>query len=360
MIDMILSKKLFFLLFMILSPCTVALSQVQGSGKEFWIGYMDNYRIAPNAEFPDGLIDRAILEIVAVEDANGKIVYKGQEFPFNLTEGQSFTYIFPESSDIISRQDGVVENNGVQVLSDGNIMVYAYNQRERSMDAASILPYRELSDEYWVIDHNLTVMGPNATFDGVTEAASSFLIVALEDHTTVEINPRSNTFDGKVSNTPYTITLQSGQTYQVKARNQLTGSKIRVIQEEGECKKVAVFAGNRWGNGGGAGPDNSHMYVQMLGNQHVSTEFILVPSLQMGTRDQVGFFSPDLEGFVSVNGVLDPNPLGLAIVTHSFIVAPRLLELTNAGFAMWKFTSLSTSDNPAPTGGLGDPALPIY
>jgi hypothetical protein len=354
-----LPKRCPFILLILIFFWSNVYGQVTGSGKEFWVGFMDNLRVPPSTQFPGGLIDRAILEIVAVEQAKGEIIFKGQEITFDLAAGQNFTYVFPESAAIISRKNGEVESNGVQVKSDGNVMVYAYNQREKSMDATSILPIQELLDDYWVMAHSFR-MDAEATFDGDTESAASFLIIAIDDNTTVEITPRSRTLDGKQANVSFNVVLNAGQTYQVKSKNILTSSNVRVIQEGDTCnKRIAVFAGNRWVNNGGAGPDNSHMYAQMLGNKHISKDFIHVGRETSGFDiiETIDFFSPDLEGFVSVNGIIGLNPLGLGGLGHLIRSSPNLITMTNAGFAMVKLASLSASGNLLPTSGLGDPAM---
>ena len=323
-------------------------AQITGSGKEFWLGFMDNYRMSPNAGFPNGLIDIGILEVVAVEAANGSIFFAGQEVNFNLTRGQSFSFSIPDNFNIINRSSGIVENKGIQVRSDGNIMVYAYNNRRNSTDATAILPLPSLSDDYWVMAH-FQRMGPDTQFDGETEAASIFLVVGIEDNTLVEITPRSQTIDGRAALAPFQITLNKGQTFQVKSKNLLTASRVRVIQAEGECKRIAVFGGNRWGNNGGVGPDNSHMFTQMLPNDQVSSEFIFISTLSGGS-DYAGFFSPDLIGFVSIDGEMMLNPLGLGELGGNLPGgAPRLIEMTNPGFAVLKTPSSNNSGSPTLT-----------
>ena len=72
--------------------------------------------------------------------------------------------------------------------------------------------------------------------------SSEFIIVSIEDSTEISITPSVNTLRGKPANVPFSITLNKGETYQVKAQDtgDLTGTSVKSIK--GSC---AVFSGAR-------------------------------------------------------------------------------------------------------------------
>ena len=61
-----------------------------------------------------------------------------------------------------------------------------------------------------------------------TAMPSEFIIVSTEDGTQVSITPSTNTLGGKSANVTFNITLNQGETYQVKAQDtcDLTGSLV--------------------------------------------------------------------------------------------------------------------------------------
>lgn len=261
----------FLFLFCCFFYCQKSVAQLSTVGKEFWVGFMDNNRVLPDAP------DQAVIVISANEDAVGYIEYNGREVPFNLSKGQQFAHMVPsEEIDLLHRNTGVIENKGVYISSNGKIAVYAFNERFRSADGTVVLPVSALGMDYLVTSHYelLTVPVP---FVANVNDESELLVVATEDNTEIEITSSVQAYGGNVPGVPFTITLNRGQSYQLKAKADLTGSRVRVIGENADsCKKIAVFGGNKWttvGNCGGA-PDN--LFQQTYPTSSWGTSFVHV------------------------------------------------------------------------------------
>jgi gliding motility-associated-like protein len=199
--------------------------------------------------------------------------------------------------------------NSLFVQSSTPISLYGYNAGSMSSDAASILPYEVLGDEYYTISYNSSASIP------ITP--EEFLIVATQDNTLVTIVPKGNTTKANFSNAyctisgttcymypppdntltystkskdagnPFTIRLNKGNTYLMKAQlsgatsinntynNNLTGSYIKATNP------IAVFAGHRRASitsVGNATRDN--LYEQLLPIELWGTEYIAVNTTQ--------------------------------------------------------------------------------
>ncbi|WP_237701645.1 PKD domain-containing protein [Algoriphagus machipongonensis] len=230
-----------------------AQAQTSTIGKEFWVGFMDNNRILPDAP------DQGVIVISANEDATGVIEYRGRTVNFSISQGEQFTHtILSSDIDMHHRFSGVIENKGIYISSSGKISVYAFNERFRSADGTVVLPIETLGKDYLVTSHYELMTVP-VGFNPNNNDESQLLVVATEDDTEIEITSSVFAFGNNDPGIPFTITLDRGQSYQLKAKDDLTGSRIRVIGETANsCKKIAVFGGNKWttvGNCGGA-PDN--------------------------------------------------------------------------------------------------------
>jgi hypothetical protein len=218
---------------------------------------MDNNRIIPNAP------DQAVIVISANENASGVIEYLGRTVNFSINQGQQFTHIVPsEEIDLLHRNSGVISNKGIYILSDGKISVYAFNERFRSADGTVVLPIGALGKDYLVTSHFETLTA-SVNYNGNINDESQLLIVATEDNTQIQITTSVGSLSGNQADVPSTITLNRGQSYQIKAKADLTGSRVRVVGDNAnECKRIAVFGGNKWTSVGNCGAANDNLFQQ--------------------------------------------------------------------------------------------------
>ena len=276
-------KQIFFtftLLIGLLFFSLEATAQVTTVGKEFWVGFMENNRNSQAG-------DVAIIVISANEATSGTIdlsgIQPGRVENFTLAAGENYTLRLPSGQqDYLHRTSGVIEKKGVFIQSDGDISVYAFNERARSADGTVVLPLQSLGKDYWITSHfeilpNIQDFPQN--YQSLNnENESLLLVVGVEDNTRVQIIPSVLTEDGKQAAVPFTILLNAGQSYQLKARGDLTGTRVSVVgSEASDCKNIAVFGGNKWTGVGECGFANDHLFQQMYPINTWGSEFIHIP-----------------------------------------------------------------------------------
>lgn len=157
---------------------------------------------------------------------------------------------------------------GVWLRSDRPVHVFTGNYRDRHSDGTSVLPAQALGTRYVTAGYNWS------------DAHEHFTVLATEDATEVTITPRAFTSTGRPDQRPFTVTLDRGQVYYVKAfvagaGGSLTGSRIDAT------KPVAVFSGAESGwipetndpNIGFLNPSAD----QMIPLRWLGTEYVAVP-----------------------------------------------------------------------------------
>lgn len=296
----ILSSLIFMVSFLFVQMTTFGQSSTVG--KEFWVGFMENNRIFGGGNNP-GAPDFAVLVVTANENTTGAIEYLGNSAPFTLSAGQQYTLRVPSADlDLLHRNSGSIENKGIHITSSGKIAVHAFNERFRSADGTVVLPIGALGTDYYITSH-FEVLTVPVNYNGNVNNESTLLVVATEDNTQVEITTSKNSISGNVANVPRVITLNRGQSYQIKARADLTGSRVRVVGSNAdECKKIAVFGGNKWTSVGNCGEANDHLYQQAYPVNTWGTSFVHVGLLGRTSGELVKVLASEDNTEVRVNG----------------------------------------------------------
>lgn len=273
-------------------------AQLSTTGKEFWLGFMENNRILP--DYPD----QAVIVISANEDAIGGIEYLDKTISFNLKKGQQFTHVMPTVDvDLLHRTSGTIEDKGIYISSSGKLAVYAYNERVRSADGTVVLPIGALGKDYLVTSH-FEVMTVPVTYNGNVDNESTLLVVATEDNTKLEITPSVLTISGNAADVIFTVTLNRGQSYQLKARGDLTGSRVKVVGDNADqCRKIAVFGGNKWTSVGNCGSANDHLFQQAYPINTWGTSFVHVALAGRTSGELVKVLASEDGTQVTVNGI---------------------------------------------------------
>jgi hypothetical protein len=290
------------LLFLIvLASSLQGYAQLSTTGKEFWVGFMENNRSLPSTP------DFAVILVTATENTTGVIEYLGKTTPFTLTVGQQF--IFRQSSadlDLLHRSSGVIENLGIHITASGKIAVHAINERYRSADGTVVLPLTALGKDHYITSH--FEVNPSANLNVSNE--STLLVVATEDNTRIEITTTQNSISGNTKGVPSEITLNRGQSYQIKARGDLTGSRVRVIGDKADdCKKIAVYGGNKWTSVGACGQANDHLYQQAYPINTWGSSFVHTALLGRSSGELVKVLAAEDNTEVWVNGLLQAKVL---------------------------------------------------
>lgn len=294
----ILFRTLFLLL--VWSVTVVSgFAQISTEGKEFWVGFMENNRVLPSLNNA-GAPDYWIVLITATENTTGAIEYAGNSAAFTLSAGQQYTLrISSLDLDMMHRSSGIKEDKGIRVTSTGRIAVHAFNERFRSADGTVVLPLGALGKDHYITSH--FEVNPQNNLNSANEA--TMLVVATEDNTRVEITLAEASISGNPKGTPYEITLNRGQSYQIKARGDLTGSRARVVGDNADdCKKIAVFGGNKWTSVGACGEANDHLFQQAYPVNTWGTSFVHVALAGRSSGELVKVLAAEDGTEVRVNG----------------------------------------------------------
>lgn len=298
--------------------------------------------------------DKAVIVITANETASGAISNQGQTIPFTLTKGQSIVQEFVSTSqDVIHRDSEVVDSKSISISSSGNVSVYAYNSRQNSSDATLVLPLNALGDEYFVTAH----FSPLAA--GPDNSESTMLVIATEDNTQVQITPTQSTFKGNAAGVPFLITLNQGQTYQVKANGDLTGTHVKVLNaNQGNCKKIAVFGGNKMTSAGDCGKTGDHLFQQAIPVEFWGKSYIHIPLKRRTSGELVKVLASENGTQVTVDGKLEGTLNTGEFLTLEFGVSEVAVIETSKPSAV-TLLAKSQDCNTTPDN-IGDPFLLTY
>ncbi|WP_026967449.1 PKD domain-containing protein [Algoriphagus terrigena] len=355
--------QLFFVLFFF-SQSFIAVGQISTVGKEFWVGFMENNRVMGGGQGPgnQGAPDFAVLVITANETTTGALEYLGRSLPFSLNAGQQYTLRVPSADlDLLHRNTGVVENKGIHITSTGKIAVHAFNERVRSADGTVVLPIGALGTDYYITSHFEVLTVPN-NYDGNSNNESELLVVATEDNTEIEITTSVSSLSGDQANVPSVITLDRGQSYQIKARGDLTGSRVRVIGANAdECKKIAVFGGNKWTSVGNCGEANDHLFQQAYPVNTWGTSFVHMGLLGRSSGELVKVVASEDNTEVFVNGTRRGTVDQGEFLALEFAANESGKIDTSKPSSVSVFSkSMACNDPSAPGASTGDPFMITY
>jgi len=212
----------------------------------------------------------------------------GFSSPFAVTPGTVTSVALP----LAARASGsdVVATLGVRVAAGADIVVYGLNQRQATTDAFLGLPIDILGTEH-------IVLGFEALTTGID---SEFLIVGVQDGTTVTITPSIST-GIRVAGVPYQITLDRFDTYQLKsdlAAEDVSGS---IVQSD---LPVAVFGGGQCVNVPIAISACDHIVEQLPPTETWGVSFLTVPLATRTAGDLFRVIARDAGTEVRIDGVL--------------------------------------------------------
>lgn len=211
---------------LILTLCTLSLLALQTAraeqpdsrGKDFWLMFNQNYSGNPDLTL-----------FIAGDTATvGTVEVAGIGFieAFSVTPGVVTAVPIPSGAQL-SVVDSV-QDRGVHITSDDEVTVYGLNRIQYTTDAFLGLPTDILGTDHVVVGYG-----------GIS--GSQFGIVASTDNTTVTITPTASA-SGRTSGVPYSVQLDQGDAYQLRASGDLSGTRIL------SDKPVAVFGGHNCAN----------------------------------------------------------------------------------------------------------------
>ncbi|MBC3538927.1 PKD domain-containing protein [Rufibacter sediminis] len=136
----------------------------------------------------------------------------------------------------------VIEQKAIHVTAQAPVVVYSHIYHLNKSGATLVLPTNTLGRSYYAVSYT------QSQLQG-TQATSQLMVVALEDNTTIEITPTAATLGGQPAGRTFSPSrpLMKGEVYQVRALQDLTGTKIESVESGiGSCKKIAVFSGSSY------------------------------------------------------------------------------------------------------------------
>lgn len=235
-------RRTLLALFIMLCLSAQAVAQVTTEGTEFWFGFMQN-NDGGNRESSLEVFftskERAQVQMTTFED--------GQTVDVTVNPGQTVKRVINAASNnpFAASGSGNIQNKGIRVTSDVPISIYAFNNRQLSGDAAVILPVNTLGKQYYASTYYEEHQNGDSFSSGPSQ--SQFLIVATADNTVINFTPTVDLLQGTPAGTPFSISLDAGEVFQVQAEGDLTGTLIEAVsQNEDDCKNFAVFGGNLW------------------------------------------------------------------------------------------------------------------
>ncbi len=189
-----------FVSMLLLTATFFASAAVDSRGKEFMFAFPPNIVNSGNLT----------LFISSESSATGTVDIAGLGFleSFSINADTVHEISIPKQAQV-SVANNIVDR-GVHIVSDADITVYALNQYRYTTDAFLVLPVDTLGVEYI-----------NVSYDPVYP--SQMLVTGVYDNTEVTITP-SAPATGHSEDEPFTISLNSGQSYLIEGGQDLTGS----------------------------------------------------------------------------------------------------------------------------------------
>jgi hypothetical protein len=171
------------------------------------------------------------------------------------------------------------------------------------------------------------------------------VVMATQENTVVEITPSALTVSFRPPGLPFTVTLNAGQSYQLQSFSDLSGTRVRSLDES---KPLALFAGARQAQVncelGGA---DDHLYEQIYPLNLWGREYHVVPFKDRG-GDEVRIMAGQLATTVTVGTVTYELEPGEVVAVN--VPSPRRIQ-SSASIAVGQFNDSQECNNDL----FGDP-----
>ena len=255
-----------------------AWSQNSTQGKEFWFSFMQNgYKHYGNNH--PSWVETTVM-ISAKRACTGTIkkannAWAGYHFSVG-DNGVVFVNI-PLADAYNEDNEEVVGKKSLVLRATDTVSVFISNVATYSFDASFVLPVEGLGSEYII---QTDQQSQSDAIQHQQMETSSFLIIATEDNTVVEITPSIATLKGHGAGVPFTVSMSKGDTYFVRSNNNsewrdFSGSTV--FAHDG--KKIAVFNGNTVTCiPGEVGNGRDHIFEQAMPFDSWGRQFVITSS----------------------------------------------------------------------------------
>ncbi|MCQ2342644.1 MAG: IgGFc-binding protein [Paludibacteraceae bacterium] len=237
-------------------------------GKDFWVTFL---RASENDGGPQELrLTFSSMQATVVTVTNPSTGYNTQ---VNLAAGSAQEVLIPQGSwnSCYSTTNETPTYTALHVTATADISLFAGNYRDKSFDAANILPTSSLLDDYLIQTYR------PSDHEGKPQG-SHFAIVAVEDNTVVDYYLTATTSGNKTGH--QTATLNKGQVYYVwtglKDGYKADLSGTRVTARDG--KPIAIFQGCPHTNLPDSVRDRDHLFSQAMPLAYWGNEFAITAS----------------------------------------------------------------------------------
>jgi gliding motility-associated-like protein len=252
----------------------IGLQGQSNEGTAFWLGFMQHF---------DGTTNEKVVMITSKTNTQGtiSIPLRNWSQAFVVQANEVTLINMPDFAQTVGSE--FVNNNGILVTANSDISVYMHQYFTYRAEASVVLPTDAVGKEYYTMSYE------GGTWDG-EGYPSEFLIVGAEDNTLIDITLGAMSRNGKPKGSSFSISLDRGETYQVRAEGQsdLTGSHI--VSD----KPVSVFSGNAWTQIPSECGFRDNLLEQMYPVSTLGTQFVTIPNRSvvydiyriMATEDQ--------------------------------------------------------------------------
>jgi hypothetical protein len=208
-------------------------------GTDFWLAILAN-----SQAWSEPLKAGVSVVITAQVDTTGRLTYGDFQQSFTVRAG------VPTVVDVISYwgtpdyYSDSVSPDAIHVTAADPVTVFELNYIDASTDGYTALPSSLLGQEYVVLGYGNELLPWLEDEPGIPFLAggSQFAVVGVQSNTAVTITPASSS-GTRVAGVPYTIILQTGETYRMIDWDTVGGdfSGTIVVSD----KPVAVFGGHK-------------------------------------------------------------------------------------------------------------------
>lgn len=262
---------------------------LSNKGKEFWVGYGHHQFMEPGQ--PNS--QEMVLYFSAEQTAQVTVTVKGrsaiQTTNYTVPAGTVIASNYmPKAGSFDCRLYDVPPSFGgnggeglfnlsIHIQSDVPIVAYAHTFGSASSGATMLMPVETFGYSYISINSR-QVYQPNCF--------SWAYVIASHDNTVVEITPSVQTRLNRPAGTPFQVTLNKGQIYQVIGANpsnsstslEVSGTKFKSIaNSSGDCYPIAVFSGSSrtsnpisCGSGGGDNDNQQLFPMEAWGKRYLT------------------------------------------------------------------------------------------
>lgn len=299
------TSKLSLLTLLIFSLCaTLSIAQSDSKGKDFWLMYTTN------------TTSTATLTLFITSDVNTSGTISGATFStisFTVTANTVTSVSMPNP--LHTHTNDVIDNKGIHIVANDDITVYGLNRANASTDAYLGYPTDVLGNNYMILTYKNTNI-VNAVQLG---------IVATQDNTTVTITP-SVTTGSRTAGTPYSITMNQGQAYQLvntsAAPADLTGTTIS------SDKPIGVFGAHQCANIPQGYTFCDHVCEMLPPTTTYGTRFGTVPLKSRSNGDTWRFMASEDNTVVTINGtpqtaINKGKYIETILTTQSFVTSDK-------------------------------------